>query len=191
MKAKSITSTQELLRADLHMDFPDVSRLRLTDKQKFIKQHKDLIKGFAEVFGDAATIKQFHLTEITLWQIKTKPETFEKTMSKAEERDLKDRIFAEALKGMESKIDHLGVRVEDITSLRREVRELKSEFGRFVQITADRVTRAIVTPLLQGLMSEYSSNYNEDGENLLEEVETESVQKLVMSSKSTKKRNRT
>lgn len=165
MKSDLVRSSLERMACTLHQDFPDIEKLLPGEKAMFIRRNLDLILQFNQVFGDDKTIEIFHLTSNTLYSIKNNDGKYVKHMP-ANTAKLKASMAIDLCLNIEKRLDHLTVRTEDITSLRREVRELKAEFGRFAEITAESVTKALIAPLLQGLTSQYQTKYMEDGETV-------------------------
>lgn len=154
-------SCLERLGASLHGDIPDFKKLTINEKQQFIRQHEPLIRLFAETFGDPATMRLFSLPERTLWAIKDRANRYRKSMTKGEEQRLRETMILEAIKGLTKRLDYMEVRFESVPEIRREIRETREEFEKFTEISANRVAKMLIEPMLKSMLKSYGGKLPE------------------------------
>ncbi len=104
-------------------------------KHHLLEVHRDEILAYCEVHGEAATRERYNIAKDLTWRRLLNPNTRQpKTkFGKA------DRAIARA------EITEAGLR-----EVKREVRELKEQYGEFVPLVAEQLTKKFLAPLIGG-----------------------------------------
>ena len=159
---KSILSHLDRISYELHGELPQIARLKPGEKNMFIRHHHETILDFCDLFGDNATLKQFNLRIDTLDRIKgTAPVREYKKVSHAEAPESKADTALRALETLERKVSYLEVEVTAIANMRREIAELKELYNEFTEVTASKISKALLIPLLASLMKQFKGKLPE------------------------------
>ena len=104
-------------------------------KQLWLRLHREEVLTYFELHGEAATRERYNIVKDDTWSRLLNPDVSrpKSKLTKA------DRAIARA------EIAEQGLR-----ELRREVRELKEQYGDFVPLVADQITRKFFIPLVSG-----------------------------------------
>ena len=104
-------------------------------KQKWLRLHRDEVITYFELHGEQATRDRYNILKDETWRRLLNPNTRQpkSKLTKA------DRAIARA-----------EIAEEGLREVKREVGELKMQFGRFVPLVANQITEKFFVPLLSG-----------------------------------------
>lgn len=103
-------------------------------KQLWLRLHRDEVMAFFEAHGEAAARERYNIRKDTTW-----------------EHFLKGRqVRVAKLTKADKAIARAEIAEQGLRDVKREVRALKDQYGRFVPLLADQITRKFFIPLMSG-----------------------------------------
>ena len=103
-------------------------------KDLALRTHRAEILAYFEAHGEVATREWYNIRKNETWQHFLSPrEVRHKMLTKADKAIIRSEIAEEGLR-----------------EVKREVRDLKEQYGKFVPYLADEITRKFFVPLLSG-----------------------------------------
>ena len=113
---------------------PELKGLAGGKKQFWLRTHRSEVMAYYEAYGEASTREEFNIVKEETWQHVLNPRIVRSSgITKA------DKAIARA------EIAEAGFR-----EVKREVRELKEQFGQFVPLLAEELNKKFFIPLLRG-----------------------------------------
>ena len=103
---------------------------------KWIREHRQLILDYLDLFGEEDTLAKFKL----------KPDTLERIKLSDEPAHLRERLSMAEKASLKADISEAGV-----AQLRKEVRELKEQFIAFQDAVSSQVAHKFLLPLIKHL----------------------------------------
>lgn len=103
-------------------------------KQKWLRLHREEVLTYYELHGEVATRERYNICKDTTWQ------------HFLNGRQVRMGKFTKADKA----IARAEIAEQGLRDVKREVRELKDQYGRFIPLLADQITRKFFVPLMSG-----------------------------------------
>lgn len=103
-------------------------------KQKWLRLHREEVLTYYEAHGEAATRERYNIRKDTTWQ------------NFLNGRQARMTKFTKADKA----IARAEIAEQGLRDVRREVHELKDQYGKFIPLLADEITRKFFVPLMSG-----------------------------------------
>ena len=106
-------------------------------KQFWLRLHHSEVMAYYEAHGEAATREEFNIVKEETWQHILNPQ----------------RVHSPGLTKADRAIARVEITEAGFREVKREVRELKEQFGQFVPLMAEELKQKFFIPLLRGKIS--------------------------------------
>ncbi len=115
--------------------YPELTGLRGGRKDKWLRLHKPEVLTYHAEHGREATLKMYHM----------KPDTLDRLLEPGSKT-----IKHENLSAADRAIARVEMIEAGLQETRREVREMKESYNKFVPFLSDELSKKFFTPLLMG-----------------------------------------
>lgn len=110
--------------------------LRGGRKRLWLKVHRSEVVAYYEIYGATKTMTAFNLNKDTL------------------DRLLEDSGTATVLSDAEKALLRAEVAEQGLRDCRRDIRELKEQYGMFTEVVSDKLTQKFFSPVLHHILGE-------------------------------------